>query len=145
MAICCFSLIGIPLTVGFVGKLFLIRPALSSDYIWLAIIMVVNAAISAGYYLRIVGAMYLKAPRAEPAAEAVAETGESCAPDQCMRTAPLMLAGVISAGATLFLGAVIPATTVVRSMTRQAVEIQAPPRAIPEQRASAQPLSELPQ
>ena len=136
MAICCFSLIGIPLTVGFAGKLFLIRPALQSHYIWLSIIMVVNAAISAGYYLRIVTAMFLKAPRAELAAEAeAAAAGESCPPDQCMRAVPLMLACVLSAGATLLLGAVVPATTMVRSMTRQAVEIQPPLRANPEQRA----------
>lgn len=60
MAICCFSLIGIPLTVGFLGKLLLIKPALSGGLTWLAIVLIINAAISAAYYLRIVAAMFLR-------------------------------------------------------------------------------------
>ncbi len=60
MAVACFSLIGIPLTVGFVGKLFLIVPALRSGMTLLVIVLVVNAAISAAYYLRIVATLFLR-------------------------------------------------------------------------------------
>jgi NADH-quinone oxidoreductase subunit N len=60
MAVCCFSLIGLPLTIGFFGKLYIIRPALQGHLYWLVVITMINAAISAGYYLKIVAAMFLR-------------------------------------------------------------------------------------
>ena len=60
MAVCMFSLIGLPPTVGFWGKLYLIEAALMHGHKALAIVVVVNAAIAAAYYLRVVGAMYLR-------------------------------------------------------------------------------------
>jgi NADH-quinone oxidoreductase subunit N len=62
MAICLFSLIGMPLTMGFLGKFYLIQQALVTGHTVLAIITVINAAIAAAYYLRIVAAMYLHEP-----------------------------------------------------------------------------------
>jgi NADH-quinone oxidoreductase subunit N len=65
MAVFLFSLIGIPLTAGFMGKLFLVTGALAVDephstaYRWLALILVINAAIGGWYYLRILAKMYL--------------------------------------------------------------------------------------
>jgi NADH-quinone oxidoreductase subunit N len=97
MAIACFSLIGLPLTVGFMGKLFLIAPALkagSEAMTWLAILTLVNAAISAAYYLRIVGAMFLRD-----------EVGEAQAPSEpSTKPVPLLAAVVLSGAATLLLG-----------------------------------------
>ena len=61
-ALCLFSLIGMPLTIGFLGKLYLIEAALSSGHAVLAVILVVNAAIAAAYYLKIIAAMYLREP-----------------------------------------------------------------------------------
>src|SRR5205085_5192432 len=61
MAVSCFSLIGIPLTVGFFGKLLLIKPALDRAFYGLVIITMINAAISAAYYLKIIAAMFLLA------------------------------------------------------------------------------------
>jgi NADH-quinone oxidoreductase subunit N len=58
-----FSLIGLPLTAGFVGKFMLIFGALEVPqplYWSLAVVMALNAAIGAYYYLRIVGVMYLR-------------------------------------------------------------------------------------
>lgn len=128
MAICCLSLIGIPLTVGFMGKLLLVRPALEVSDFGLAIIMMLNAAVSAGYYLRIIGAMFLKEPRLDTGLEASAQShalaeGNVSAPSR-MRTVPLMLAGVLSAGACICLGSVVPVMTVVRSAAREAYYIQ---------------------
>lgn len=63
MAIACFSLIGMPMTAGFFGKLFLIKPAIQSgqsNLIWLAIFVMLNATISAAYYLKIVATMWSK-------------------------------------------------------------------------------------
>jgi NADH-quinone oxidoreductase subunit N len=61
-----FSLIGIPLTAGFTGKLMIFFGAMSvpGESAWLyrvlAVIGMLNAAIGAWYYLRIVTAMYLR-------------------------------------------------------------------------------------
>jgi NADH-quinone oxidoreductase subunit N len=60
MAVCLFSLIGMPGTVGFIGKLKIVQAALGTNHGWLAIIVVINAAIGAAYYLRIIAAMYLR-------------------------------------------------------------------------------------
>lgn len=60
LAICLFSLIGMPLTIGFFGKLYIIQAALANGHTILAIITVINAAIAAAYYLKIIAAMYLR-------------------------------------------------------------------------------------
>jgi NADH-quinone oxidoreductase subunit N len=54
------SLGGIPPTAGFMGKFWLFSAAIDSGYVWLAVIGVLNSAISIYYYLRIVVFMYLK-------------------------------------------------------------------------------------
>lgn len=53
------SLIGIPPTVGFMGKFMLFQAAVDGGYLWLALVMAVNSAISVGYYYGIVKAMFL--------------------------------------------------------------------------------------
>ena len=55
MLISLLSLMGMPPLVGFVGKVYLIGGVFTAGptYATLAVIMVVNSAISAGYYLRI--------------------------------------------------------------------------------------------
>jgi NADH-quinone oxidoreductase subunit N len=65
MAIACFSLIGIPLTAGFWGKYYLISTALSQSgtlIFWLAIALILNSALGASYYLRVVAAMFHRQP-----------------------------------------------------------------------------------
>lgn len=52
--ILCFSFIGIPPLMGFWGKFFIIYALVFSNYLWLAIILVLNSAISVPYYLRLV-------------------------------------------------------------------------------------------
>ncbi len=55
-----FALLGVPPTVGFVGKT-LVFMALSFDKLWwLAFIMILSTAISTGYYVRLVVLMYMK-------------------------------------------------------------------------------------
>jgi NADH-quinone oxidoreductase subunit N len=57
------SLGGIPPTAGFMGKFWLFSAAIDSGYVWLAVIGVLNSAISLYYYIRIVVFMYLKKER----------------------------------------------------------------------------------
>jgi len=54
------SLGGIPPTAGFMGKFWLFGAAIESGYVWLAVIGVLNSAISLYYYIRVVVFMYLK-------------------------------------------------------------------------------------
>jgi NADH-quinone oxidoreductase subunit N len=54
------SLGGIPPTAGFMGKFWLFSAAIDQHYYWLAVIGVLNSAISLYYYVRIVVFMYLK-------------------------------------------------------------------------------------
>ncbi|MGH8677546.1 MAG: NADH-quinone oxidoreductase subunit N, partial [Burkholderiales bacterium] len=54
------SLGGIPPTAGFMGKFWLFSAAIESGYVWLAVIGVLNSAISLYYYVRIVVFMWLK-------------------------------------------------------------------------------------
>jgi NADH-quinone oxidoreductase subunit N len=66
MTIFLLSLIGIPPTAGFVGKFYLFGAAVRSGYMWLAVIGVLNSAIAAYYYLRIVVVMYMREPEGAP-------------------------------------------------------------------------------
>jgi NADH-quinone oxidoreductase subunit N len=54
------SLGGIPPTAGFMGKFWLFGAAIDSGYVWLALIGVLNSAVSLYYYIRVVVFMYLK-------------------------------------------------------------------------------------
>jgi NADH-quinone oxidoreductase subunit N len=54
------SLGGIPPTAGFMGKFWLFGAAIDSGYFGLAVIGVLNSAISLYYYIRVVVFMYLK-------------------------------------------------------------------------------------
>src|SRR3990170_4122177 len=65
LAFCFVSLTGIPPTAGFVAKLYIFNAAVQSDLVWLAIVGVLNTAVSAYYYLRVVSHMYLAPAPAE--------------------------------------------------------------------------------
>lgn len=72
LAVCLFSLTGLPPTAGFLGKLSLFLAAWSSGSDigrWLAVIMALNAAIAAWYYLRLIAVMFLEPAAAAAAAE----------------------------------------------------------------------------
>jgi NADH-quinone oxidoreductase subunit N len=69
------SLIGIPPTAGFVGKFYLFGAAVRSGYIWLAVIGVLNSALAAYYYLRLIVYMYMREPEGVPARMAPSVAG----------------------------------------------------------------------
>jgi NADH-quinone oxidoreductase subunit N len=53
MLVAMLSLVGMPPLAGFLGKVYLIGGVFTAGYGLLAIVIVINSAISAGYYLRI--------------------------------------------------------------------------------------------
>jgi NADH-quinone oxidoreductase subunit N len=59
------SLIGIPITGGFFAKFYVFSAALRSNLVGLTIIGVINSAIGAYYYLRIIVMMYMREARTE--------------------------------------------------------------------------------
>ena len=56
------SLIGLPPTVGFFSKAYIFNAAIKSELLWLVLLGLINTAISAYYYLRIIKIMYLEEP-----------------------------------------------------------------------------------
>jgi len=60
MVVFLLSLAGIPCTAGFIGKWWLFGAAVKAQFAWLAVIAVINTAISLYYYVRVVVAMYIE-------------------------------------------------------------------------------------
>jgi NADH-quinone oxidoreductase subunit N len=137
IAVACFSLIGIPLTVGFAGKFQLIQAAWRGQNTWLVVIMMINAAISAGYYLRIVATMFL---RPEPIGGIEVEPSRQAEVAPIPRSIPVLVSIGISVVATLLLGAVMPAIDTLNSQLKAAAVIDTPSLGMPQASASsAQP------
>jgi NADH-quinone oxidoreductase subunit N len=59
MTIAMLSLAGFPATAGFIGKFYLINAAVSGDYTWLGVAIVLGSVVSLGYYLRVVAVMWM--------------------------------------------------------------------------------------
>jgi NADH-quinone oxidoreductase subunit N len=145
MAVCCFSLIGMPLTVGFFGKLYLIQPAfgvaqaaadasLRSRMNWLVVLTVANAAVGAAYYLRIIATMFLRAdPDAAPShvhahaqAQAQAHTHDAhvLLPPGGPRFSPISASIALSVALTLLFGVVFPATNALTDRSLNAAQFE---------------------
>jgi NADH-quinone oxidoreductase subunit N len=60
MLIFMLSLGGIPPTAGFMAKFWLFSAAIDRGYVWLAVIGVLNSAVSLYYYFRVVVFMWVK-------------------------------------------------------------------------------------
>jgi NADH-quinone oxidoreductase subunit N len=85
------SLIGVPLTGGFFGKFYIFKAALESHLVWLTVLGLLNSAVAAYYYLRILVMMWMHEP-----GEAVIEAEPL--------SAAMSLALIVPAIGTLFLG-----------------------------------------
>ena len=88
------SLIGVPLTGGFFGKFYIFKAALESHLgwmVWLTVLGLLNSAVGAYYYLRVLVMMYMHEP------------GEAAINVKPM-TPGMRLALILPAAGTLFLG-----------------------------------------
>jgi NADH-quinone oxidoreductase subunit N len=84
------SLLGVPLTAGFMGKVVVFSEALAQGYRWLVVIGVLNTAISVYYYLRLIVVMFFRERTTEWRAPRV--------------PASLALALILTAAGVLYLG-----------------------------------------
>jgi NADH-quinone oxidoreductase subunit N len=65
MSIFLLSLAGVPPLAGFMGKFYILSTAVKAKYYWLAVIGVLNSAVAAYYYLRVIMYMYFREPEVE--------------------------------------------------------------------------------
>jgi proton-translocating NADH-quinone oxidoreductase chain N len=70
MVVFLLSLIGIPGTGGFIGKMMVFGAALNKKYYFLAVIAIINSVIAGFYYLNVIRYMFFQ-PLDEPAGEAI--------------------------------------------------------------------------
>ena len=62
MGIFMFSLTGVPLTAGFIGKFYIFSALINNGYVWLALIGLLNSVVSLYYYVKILKNMFLLQP-----------------------------------------------------------------------------------
>jgi NADH-quinone oxidoreductase subunit N len=60
LSICMLSLLGFPGTFGFIGKWYIISADIAEGHVLLPVVLVITSVISAGYYLRVIMAMYMR-------------------------------------------------------------------------------------
>jgi NADH-quinone oxidoreductase subunit N len=127
MSIACFSLTGLPLTVGFWGKFMLLEPALHGGFYWLAAITMLNAAISAAYYLKIVAALFLRADPDEAHAAGGMTSTSNPAP---MIPAPAYRIGAVETAVGICVFAVLVFGTILQATNLLSVNAQSAGQAI---------------
>jgi NADH-quinone oxidoreductase subunit N len=76
-AVFLLSFIGVPLTGGFFGKFYIFKAALDANLVWLSVLGLLNSAVAAYYYLRILVVMYMQEPGESMAALQPASLGIS--------------------------------------------------------------------
>ena len=116
LTISMLALAGLPATVGFIGKLYLIEAAVDADYTWLGVAIAIGTMISLAYYLRVVAAVWMRPspePRAaEPGAGMPAMAGgspEADPPDVAPSSAPYPAAATTPPPGTRCLAILVPA------------------------------------
>ncbi len=109
LTISMFGLAGLPMTAGFIGKLYLIEALVEGDYTWLAVFIAVGTMISLAYYLKVVAAMWMR-PEAD-AAKLPAMAGASPEADPIdpkAGTRPYIVGPALLAAAAVVFFGIIP-------------------------------------
>jgi NADH-quinone oxidoreductase subunit N len=108
LTISMLGLAGLPATVGFIGKLYLIEALVEGDYTWLAVFIAVGTMISLAYYLRVVAAMWMgtESASAVPAIAGASPEADPIDPEAGRRIY-LVVPALLAAAGVVFFG-VIP-------------------------------------
>ena len=93
LALCMLSLLGFPPTAGFVGKWYILLAATEAGYGLLAAALVLTSVVSAGYYLPVVMALYMK-PEPSPDAHSGVRIGGPARTALVVAAVGLLLFGV---------------------------------------------------
>jgi NADH-quinone oxidoreductase subunit N len=106
MTVAMLSLAGFPATVGFFGKLYLIDAAVDNGWGWLGVAIVIGSAISLAYYLRVVAAVWMRAPSEAVAVRPAMAGGsqEADAAEKRLRQPEVVFVAVVCALATVAFG-----------------------------------------
>ncbi|MDX6663141.1 MAG: NADH-quinone oxidoreductase subunit, partial [Solirubrobacterales bacterium] len=112
LTISMLGLAGLPGTVGFIGKLYLIEAAVKDNFTWLGVAIVVGTMVSLAYYLRVIAAVWMTPGREsarDPAtgAELPAMAGGEAIEAGGVHAVPIGLLAAVAAAATIGFG-VIP-------------------------------------
>jgi len=109
LTISMLGLAGLPATVGFIGKLYLIEALVEGDYTWLAVFIAVGTMISLAYYLRVVAAMWMRPEGGTAATPAIAGASPEADPidPDAGRRPYLVVPALLAAAGVVFFG-VIP-------------------------------------
>jgi NADH-quinone oxidoreductase subunit N len=93
LAVCMLSLLGFPGTAGFIGKWYILLAAIASGQGALAALLVLTSVVSAGYYLPVIMAMYMK-PEPSPDAHGGVRLGRLAGAALAVSVAALLWFGV---------------------------------------------------
>lgn len=93
MALCMFSLAGVPPTIGFVGKFYIFTAAWQAGLEWLVLTGVITSAIAAFFYLRIVVQMFMR----ESVYETFQDSGRGLTLGISLATFGVLVLGIIPA------------------------------------------------
>src|SRR4051812_43504165 len=110
MTLAMLGLSGIRATAGFIGKFYLIDAAISGDYAWLGVVIVIGSMVSLAYYLKVIAAMWMQDAPVPGAALATtgrpAMAGGSPEADAARTQPEAWAVALLFGGATLFFGIV---------------------------------------
>ena len=98
LSICMLSLLGFPGTFGFIGKWYILSAIIAEGQTILAIVVVLTSVISAGYYLPVIMAMYMK-PAASEESHATTRLWPAAAGAVAVSVIAVVLFGLWPAGA----------------------------------------------
>ncbi len=98
LSVCMLSLLGFPGTFGFMGKWYILSAVIAEGQTTLAVVLVVTSVISAGYYLPVIMAMYMK-PAASEESHGEARLWPAAVGAIAVSVIALLLFGIWPAGA----------------------------------------------
>ena len=110
LSICMLSLLGFPGTFGFIGKWYILQSVITQRQVILPVVLVLTSVVSAGYYLPVIMAMYMKPARSESELAAESRLGRYAGLAVAASVAAVILFGlwpapaingVLRSGATL--------------------------------------------